>query len=243
MRLPEDTLLMPTLHWDIATAYDLFVSQVCSYSPRSVWSKTSSGSRVRSRLPAGHQSFWKMPAPFYQSPCAGYTSCRLDVAPLPTLSLPWRRPPPPSDFIRCCQHQRLHRNSSLHLKPSACASRGVQPSWRVFVPSYSARGKILLRPPGFCLNYWTPFAHAAEFGEAYLQALNAYQEVFFAEEERRLQPMLESGVAQAQALAQTLSLEDLLISLSRGVHFAGLSERKTVILAPYWANPLGLTRM
>jgi len=58
-----------------------------------------------------------------------------------------------------------------------------------------------------------------EFGERYLEALRAYQEVFFAEEEKRIRPASQETLAWAQELAGRLALPDLLEELP---HFSSL---------------------
>jgi DNA-binding transcriptional ArsR family regulator len=100
------------------------------------------------------------------------------------------------------------------------------------------KGKFLFKPhelPNLC----NALAHAAEFGEAFCDALKTYHEVFFAEEEQRLGAALAAGLAEAQQLSGGHDLDDLLTTLSRGVHFSDLNHMERVIVAPsYWANPL-----
>jgi DNA-binding transcriptional ArsR family regulator len=86
------------------------------------------------------------------------------------------------------------------------------------------------------LDTW---AHAEEFGERFLRALRAYHELFFAEEERRIRPALESALVRAQELAKGLDLTDLLEELSQGLRFDVLPEAGKLVLAPsYWCTPL-----
>jgi len=61
------------------------------------------------------------------------------------------------------------------------------------------------------LGWWS---RSEEFGERYLAALRAYQDAFFAEEERRIAPALRQALARAQDLAERLGLLDLLEELS-----------------------------
>jgi DNA-binding transcriptional ArsR family regulator len=86
------------------------------------------------------------------------------------------------------------------------------------------------------LNWW---ARPEEFGELYLSALQSYYQVFFADEEKRLLPYLQAGLAHAQDLAQRLSLADLLVELSQGVHFEATLKVSELILVPvFWSTPL-----
>jgi DNA-binding transcriptional ArsR family regulator len=86
------------------------------------------------------------------------------------------------------------------------------------------------------LGWWS---RAEEFGERYLEALRAYQEVFFAEEERRIRPALQEALSRAQELAGRMALPDLLEELSQGLRFDEPYQVTELALAPsYWSTPL-----
>jgi DNA-binding transcriptional ArsR family regulator len=86
------------------------------------------------------------------------------------------------------------------------------------------------------LDWWS---RSEEFGERYTGALQAYQEVFFAEEEKRIQSALKDAVSRAQELSERLSLLDLLEELSQGLRFEKPPEVPELVLAPsYWCTPL-----
>ncbi len=86
------------------------------------------------------------------------------------------------------------------------------------------------------LDMW---AEAETFGERYLAALKNYQEVFFAEEEKRIEPALKKALSRAQALAKKLPLSDLLEELSQGVRIDEPLPAKELVFAPsYWITPL-----
>jgi DNA-binding transcriptional ArsR family regulator len=86
------------------------------------------------------------------------------------------------------------------------------------------------------LDLW---ASAEEFGDRYLKALSAYQEVFFAEEERRIRPTLRVALARAQDQARRLDLLDLLEELSQGIRYDEWAGASELVLAPsYWCTPL-----
>jgi DNA-binding transcriptional ArsR family regulator len=86
------------------------------------------------------------------------------------------------------------------------------------------------------LDWW---ARPAEFGEAYLAALQAYHAAFFEDEEKRITPVLKAGLERAQELAKQMSVSDLIQELSQGVRFEEEVSPKEVIIAPlYWTTPL-----
>jgi DNA-binding transcriptional ArsR family regulator len=85
------------------------------------------------------------------------------------------------------------------------------------------------------LKWWS---RAAEFGDQLLSALCAYQEAFFAEEERRIRPVLEEELQRAQSLAERVTVRELLETLSQGIRYQTLPQKKELILAPsFWGAP------
>jgi DNA-binding transcriptional ArsR family regulator len=86
------------------------------------------------------------------------------------------------------------------------------------------------------LDWWTK---PEEFGERYLEALTAYYDAFFRQEERRIRPALQRAIASAQERAQELAITDLMEELTQGLRFEGLAKGEGVVLAPsYWSTPL-----
>jgi DNA-binding transcriptional ArsR family regulator len=91
------------------------------------------------------------------------------------------------------------------------------------------------------LDTWTTLA---ENGEKYLEALQEYYLVFFAEEEAQIRPALARSLAEAQILAGQLQLVDLVERLSHGVRLENLDSIDELTLFPsWWVTPLAfLTR-
>ncbi|KAA3646569.1 MAG: ArsR family transcriptional regulator [Chloroflexi bacterium] len=86
------------------------------------------------------------------------------------------------------------------------------------------------------LDFWIK---APSLGEPLLEALQAYQEVFFAQEEKRILPRLEEAVRQARARSQELTPKELLSELSRGLTFEKLEGVEELVLIPsFWITPL-----
>ncbi|RME87441.1 MAG: ArsR family transcriptional regulator [Anaerolineae bacterium] len=78
--------------------------------------------------------------------------------------------------------------------------------------------------------------------DAYCEALRAYHEAFFAEEETRIRPYLRAAIEEGRGLAEKLPRADLLIRLSRGVRLAALETASELTLAPsFWSTPLIFT--
>jgi len=92
---------------------------------------------------------------------------------------------------------------------------------------------------GAMLDIW---ADAEAFGEAYLSALRNYYDVFFAEEEKRIQPAIEAAGERIAGLAGEMPLSDLIEEISGGISYESLPDETELVLAPsYWITPLLLT--
>jgi DNA-binding transcriptional ArsR family regulator len=86
------------------------------------------------------------------------------------------------------------------------------------------------------LEVW---AHPQEWGERFLTALQAYYEVFFAEEEIRIRPALQAAVKRVQTLAAEMDVPTLISEISEGIHFAETLDVEELVLIPsFWTTPL-----
>lgn len=92
--------------------------------------------------------------------------------------------------------------------------------------------------PTFLEAVYQTWAHREEFGSDLLQALSAYYENFFAEEEQRILPVLRKGLRHAQMRAGSLSVPAMLEEISAGVRYYELENYKRLYLAPsFWSTP------
>ena len=74
--------------------------------------------------------------------------------------------------------------------------------------------------------------------QRWLAVMREYQAVFFAEEEKRLQPILERMVEDAQALARETTVPDLIERLSNGFTLSPDIELDRLVLVPsVWLHP------
>jgi DNA-binding transcriptional ArsR family regulator len=77
------------------------------------------------------------------------------------------------------------------------------------------------------------------WGDQFLRALRIYHQVFFAEEEQRIVPLLKIAREQAMEMAKNIPPVQLLETLSHGVHFQQAETAEEIILIPsYWCSPL-----
>ena len=226
----------PTILWDLGTAYDLFASLTVLHQPDRFGLRASWAAGVRSRLPAPHRQvleeahelfavplawLYGLPAP-KDAATALQALARLPAAQrLPALALAPDTAPETVQILHSVYTQRAWDDAALDSLRAAYQhrSRPVRPRTLVNI-----------------LECWS---RPDEFGERYLAAMQAYQAVFFNEEERRIAPVLAAAQEDARRQAEKLAFPQLVEFLSQGVQIASLSEAAQVVLAPsYWTTPL-----
>jgi DNA-binding transcriptional ArsR family regulator len=226
----------PLTVWDWGTAYDLFASLHVLHHPDRFGLRGAWAAGVRSRLPASQRSLledaqdvifppvaWLYTLP---APKDAATALRsLEQIPpadrLPALVLNADQPAEYAAILNEIAARHTWSDQDMERVRSILQQRGR-----------AVGGKTVL-------NIMKCWSQPAEFGERYLEALQAYQAVFFAEEERRIQPYLQNAVLQAQAVAGGLPFNRLVVHLTQGVEIAALVESAEVVFAPsYWTTPL-----
>lgn len=229
----------PEIIWDWGTAYDFFVSLLVLHHPDRFGLRGSWARGVRSRLPVEPRTFFeetqglmKVPLKFlYGLPQPKDSSFMLEaLAAVPpkerieTLTLTAETPPETTAVLR----EVAERGSWTEADRQVIWEKVSHKTPEL----YSAMEEEIKRS----LDWWS---RPETFGEQALQALQAYFEVFFAEEEDRIRPKLEQALLRAQTLADRLPLPDLLEELSQGIRFGEGLERPSLVLAPsFWVSPL-----
>ncbi len=229
----------PVLSWDWGTAYDLFVSLEVLHEPGDFGVRGAWAAGVRARLASAEREILEQSRLLFHVPIRWVHTL---PAPKDVLTVLWALGQvPPAERLPLLAHHPDRAPAVADLL-QAVAERG---SWgeadrEALRAGLQCEGGKRCTPENLAvvLDWW---AQTAEFGERYLAALQAYQDAFFAEEEKRIRPALESALAQARELAQTLALPDLLEELSQGVRFSVWPEMAELVLAPsYWITPLML---
>ena len=232
--------VLPDLLWDSGTAYDFFVSLLVLHKPADFGVRGAWAAGVRARLPAAERELLEQSLLLVHMPLHWIHSL-----------------PDPKDAIAVLynlgQVPPAERLPLLALSPDECQDG------HEILKEVAARGRWdkgdreALQAASWCqesrkglsseeldnlLGWW---ARPGEFGDRYLEALHAYYEVFFAEEERRIRPVLEEALSEAQDLAGDLALPDLLEELSQGLRFAEMPDAAELVLVPsFWITPLVL---
>ncbi len=230
---------MATLTWQTGTAYDLFASLHVLHRPQEFGLRRAWAAGVRARLPEAHRrtlerfaAAWMLPFPWIAA-----LPRRDAAAALAALGAV----PPEARLTRAFLAADTPPTARAVLLDVARRGAWNADDLRTLQRAYAA----LPKPPRKAalterLNLW---AEAAAFGEALLDALNAYLRVFFAEEEARLRPVLAEAVAQARRQAAGLPLAELLLALTQGVRFPEAETMKRLTLAPsFWLSPLVVFR-
>lgn len=226
---------MATILWTSGTAYDFFISlyalhHASDFGLRPMWT-----AGVRQRLSPASRELLEQISAFAVVPMAWINSlpdpkdaatalravADLEPAALfATLTLPSDLP------------------ADMYSTLNAIAARG---SWTVdekekLAAFYCEQVKDWKQSDlDVLLKVWTA---PGDYADQFTSALQEYYDVYFAEEETRLRPALEAGLARAQALSERLSPDALVEELSHGVHFAQIGLAQELILAPsYWSTP------
>jgi DNA-binding transcriptional ArsR family regulator len=226
-----------TIRWDIGTAYEMFVSLRVLHEPEMFGLRASWAAGVRSRIPAVERKFLEDIMPFHSIPLAWVHSL-----------------PAPKDAINALWALR-QLSADKRISTLMCIDEPENPYYHILLQTAERRTftdqdvdalfNIILSKEKSRLTrdvvsrYLDWWSRPEEFGETLLSALQAYYQAFFEEEEKRVRPVLEAGLARAQTLATQMNVPDLLAELSQGVRWDELIKSRNLIIAPaYWTAPL-----
>jgi DNA-binding transcriptional ArsR family regulator len=227
----------PQLSWEWGTAYDLFASLYVLHKPDEFGLRPSWAAGVRSRLPAdARETLEKAQSvigiPFYwlhnlPDPKDGATV----IWALGQLS--------PAERLSAVVFSPYWSKyiGDIYQRVSARGSWDEDDleSLKENIPHKKEKSAKSQKYLAAMLDVW---ADAEAFGEGYLEALSVYQDVFFAEEERRIKPALKDAHKRAQDLSAEMSFTDMLEQLSQGVRFSTEWEVEEWIMVPsYWLTP------
>jgi DNA-binding transcriptional ArsR family regulator len=226
------------IRWDVGTAYELLISLHVLHQPETYGIRASWAAGVRSRIPAAERKFLEEIMPYFGVPfCWIYEQL---PAPKDALNLLWalRQVAPAERMgkIMCLERWEM---------PEAQLLREIQQR-RAYDPAefdrlaerFCKKDKPNHAPDDLrrFLDWWV---QPEQSGEMLFNALQAYYQAFFNEEEKRVAPVLQEGILHAQALADRLELPDLIAELSQGVRLEIKPTLQEITLIPaYWTTPL-----
>ncbi|MCD6400470.1 MAG: winged helix-turn-helix transcriptional regulator [Anaerolineales bacterium] len=224
------------LSWEIGTGYDLFASLYVLHNPAKFGLRASWAAGVRSRLPSKERETLERAQSVIRIPLHWLHSLQSEKN---SISVLWAMEQIlPAKRLEILGLSPMIKNDFRDILVGV-AERG---SWdkddQAEIRGVARKYKISLRPKVFrtMLDLWS---EPEEFGEDYLKALTTYHQVFFMEEERHIWSALEQAMERAKGLSQKMNLEDLIETLSQGVHFAEIAEIDELVMVPsYWLSPL-----
>ncbi len=222
--------------WEWGTAYDFFISLRVLHHPSRYGLRPSWAAGVRSRVPVEHREILE------QMQAVAFLPWRWihDLpAPKDSATVLWMlgQIPPEQRLLTLLEASNAPPAATALFREVAARQtwgpedmESIREVFQPEKPPPRAKGlaallELLITP--------------AESGERYLAALRAYQQVFFAEEERHLLPKLRTAVEKAKERARQRPLRVVIEDLSRGVRLgADMGFSEWVFVPSYWISPL-----
>lgn len=225
-----------TLQWEYGTAYELFVSLDVLHSPEHYGLRPSWAAGIRSRIPPTERKFLEEVAPFVNFPLAWVHSL---PGPKDAINAIWalRQTPAEKRMFALLDIEHWDHGEIKAIIHKVAAQR----SWSnhdlaAIKEIYSGtKHEESLDHLQQYLDWW---ARPDEFGEAMVNALQAYYQAFFEEEEKRVGPVLKAGLERAERMAPEFSVPDLIAELSQGVRFDDIAVKELVMVPAFWTTPL-----
>ncbi len=224
------------IRWDCGSAYDLFVSLKVLHEPSTFGLRASWAAGVRSRLPLEERKFLEEIYSFFWVPITWIYNLPEPKDAATALSA-LRQIPAERRLVTLSYALKETPSEMRELIQKVNSSRGWDDSDLEKVRAMEkTEGHNLTTSQLKSILNW--LSKADEFGEKLLEALQTYHQVFFAEEEHRIEQPLHQALQKAQQFSQTLPPMQLLNELSQGVEFEESFFKKSLILAPtYWSTP------
>lgn len=226
--------------WDFGTAYDLFISQHVLHLPERYNLRANWAAGIRSRISPEQQEtlqhvqncmlipvhfVYYMKEKFKDS--AAVLKTLSEATPLKRLQLISYHPRLAPEYIQIL-------NETTPNRPWTDVERETLLEHTIGVERQAN--------PKYLESLYHIWSDPKAFGEAYLSALKAYVNNFFAEEEKRILPALKQALNYAQMRAGSLTTPKLLEELTAGIRYYDLDSINVVTLAPsFWLAPLMVT--
>lgn len=252
MNTPADRQTMeqvePTaIEWEFGTAYEMFISLHVFHRPDYYGIRASWAAGVRSRIPAPERKLLEEVYPFIGPPLPWIHNL---PAPKDAITALWalKQIPPAERLIKMLMLDQPHEHGTP--EESEKYDRGREIMLRVI-----ETGVWKPEDADFLIKIWGKKDHLknrstleraldwwsrpAELGEGFLSGLQHYYQAFFEEEEKRIAPVLQAGLAHAQDLSSRMTIEELLTELSQGIRFGEEVRAQKFIIGPaFWTTPL-----
>ena len=234
--------LADLLEWDMGTAYEILLSLRAIFLPKDYGIPAPWAAGVRKRLSPNGQRDLK---DFFNPPfsVAAYMPLHLvlEMGPPKTVErfFEFVEAIPGPDFMKRTYTPMTFSHISSELRYKAL--RGERMS-DADVEEYRrgiSRSAIAVTPSAADVRrLFDDMANPEAAKERWLAVMREYHAVFFAEEEKRLQPILERMLAEAKRLAPTTPVPDLIERLSNGFTLSPDIDLTRLVLVPsVWLHP------
>ncbi len=228
----------PDIIWDQGTAYDLFVSLWILHRPDEFGLRPSWAAGVRSRLPSNLRDVLEQTQSFMSVPMRW-------IYGLPE--------PKDADVVLSALETLAPEDRLQELIFGETGGDTNETAYRQLLLSLDGKQRLTAKIEGQIQDFhkkskkvtrttvrdiFDAWSNRQQFGELLFQAIKAYVENFFREEEGRIRPVQQKGLEKAQSLAREKDLLSLLEELSSGVRMDWIMEMSQVILVPsLWSSP------
>ncbi len=228
-------IIKTKIHWDIGTAYDLFISLRILHDPESYGVRASWAAGVRSRVPAESREVLNRTAVLRLLPIALINSLKepKDSAQL----MAKLRSIPAGEILETLANVpgMPEQMKELFLS-TAPGKKWSREDIQLFIQRFGMEDNKQTRQIFSTMN--EAWANRKEFGEKLLLGLQAYIDTFFAEEEQRILPVLQQELSYARMRAGSRPLPAMLEELTAGVRYGDFEHLTDIVLAPtFWGSP------
>jgi DNA-binding transcriptional ArsR family regulator len=229
----------PILEWDFGTAYEFFISLQVLHMPEHFGIRAAWAAGIRSRIPVTERKFLEGLLPFLGFPLGWVHNLPGEKD---AISVLWalKQIPPAMRLIRILGLDCMENDWGKMLLKIQQEGKW-SPADLEMVKAMAKKERETKLTEAKIVNFLDQWAKPEELGEGFLSALQAFYHAFFEDEEKRLAPVLEAALKNAQELASKHSVESLVSELSQGVHLSEIMSAKTLTVVPaYWTTPLVL---
>jgi DNA-binding transcriptional ArsR family regulator len=238
--MTEQQTASPTLRWEFGTAYELFISLYVIHVPEKFSLRPSWASGVRSRIPAIERKLLEEVTPFIGFPLSFLHDLPGEKDAISAL---WAlKQLPPADRLTRLLCLEKNNEDDKETWNKILLRIHQRRSW---LPEDLEAIREMTRKEhekldeGKLVKFLDRWANPDDLGNGYLTALQAYHQAYFADEEKRLAPILQHALDRARQRSTEIPVADLLLELSQGVSVEELVTSREIVLIPaYWTTPL-----
>ena len=223
------------INWDIGTAYDLFISLRVLQEPEQYGVRASWAAGVRSRMSVEHRNVLEQLTHIISVPLSFVYG--LD-APKDSEQLLIKLKQLPKGKV--LEQLSFHAKTPLEIKEFYLNTHSNQKWTKEEEEIITSRRQLTDNKVAKAVlkSLYYAWSNREEFGRRLIEALEAYVETFFAEEELRIRPVLEQELSHAQMRAGSRPLPAMLEEITAGVRYGDLDHISKITLAPtFWGSP------